>query len=218
MSSSTGTNSKVRYSRCAMTTPVTDPSESVSSPYPRQPYHRCYGDFLARGLRCLPSSHHVDQDCAICLLPYSPSQPPVCLDLCGHIYHRECILTWLDTHSTCPMCRTNLFQRTKWRATYCLRTVTEGGAHLYDSQELDRLVESSLRDSTSATWENLKQRVVYRLWAEYDDHGRRLRYGKVVRLYSIVRIYKRETFGNDDPSEDHAILELSLQTESTNLR
>lgn len=43
---------------------------------------------------------------------------PVCFDdidndngvdtLCGHTFHRKCIRVWLDTHTTCPMCRTHI--------------------------------------------------------------------------------------------------------------
>ena len=29
---------------------------------------------------------------------------------CGHAYHRECIMTWLTSHQTCPYCRAHVNQ------------------------------------------------------------------------------------------------------------
>ena len=46
---------------------------------------------------------------------------PICCDLitsrnfiktkCEHIFHRECLETWLDKSSTCPCCRNNVHIR-----------------------------------------------------------------------------------------------------------
>jgi len=190
-----------------MTTP--DAGHSVAAPKSnlseRPALHTSHGDFLAQGLTCLPSSLHADDECAICLLPYHPFLPPVRVKSCGHVYHRTCISTWLDTHSTCPMCRAKLFRRTKWRITYCLRTITESGSHGYDERELDRLVECTLGDTASATWMDLRKRDIYRVWAEYDEDGRRLRYGEAVGQCSIVSITRCEPFGNSEPFEDYII-------------
>ncbi|KAI8803991.1 hypothetical protein BJ742DRAFT_469993 [Cladochytrium replicatum] len=30
---------------------------------------------------------------------------------CGHVYHKECILTWFDSHSQCPCCRAQVGNR-----------------------------------------------------------------------------------------------------------
>ena len=40
--------------------------------------------------------------CCICL-----SEDTRCVQTeCGHVYHRACILKWLDESTTCPICRT----------------------------------------------------------------------------------------------------------------
>jgi hypothetical protein len=41
--------------------------------------------------------------------------PTITIRRCGHIFHPMCLITWLEDHSTCPMCRDKLFKRMVWR-------------------------------------------------------------------------------------------------------
>lgn len=44
-------------------------------------------------------------ECAVCLTNYEPSEVLRLLPKCKHAFHVECLDTWLDAHSTCPLCR-----------------------------------------------------------------------------------------------------------------
>jgi hypothetical protein len=44
-----------------------------------------------------------EEDCSICY--DDPDQTMVHLPTCKHLYHRKCILSWLQSHLNCPMCR-----------------------------------------------------------------------------------------------------------------
>ena len=49
-----------------------------------------------------------DYACSVCLESYSgdPCEVMVAfLPKCKHYFHFNCLWTWLDTHSTCPICR-----------------------------------------------------------------------------------------------------------------
>lgn len=45
-----------------------------------------------------------DDECSICYNTYSNNESTGGLK-CGHYYHTQCILRWLETSTTCPLCR-----------------------------------------------------------------------------------------------------------------
>uniref|UniRef100_A0A0E0LHC6 RING-type domain-containing protein n=1 Tax=Oryza punctata TaxID=4537 RepID=A0A0E0LHC6_ORYPU len=45
--------------------------------------------------------------CAVCLESYGDGDVLRALPECGHLFHRECIFTWLRRRPTCPVCRTS---------------------------------------------------------------------------------------------------------------
>ncbi|CAJ2641112.1 unnamed protein product [Trifolium pratense] len=44
-------------------------------------------------------------DCAVCLSKFESTEVLRLLPKCKHAFHVECVDTWLDAHSTCPLCR-----------------------------------------------------------------------------------------------------------------
>lgn len=44
-------------------------------------------------------------ECAVCLARFEPAEVLKLLPKCKHAFHVECVETWLDAHSTCPLCR-----------------------------------------------------------------------------------------------------------------
>ncbi|OWM65874.1 hypothetical protein CDL15_Pgr015299 [Punica granatum] len=47
-------------------------------------------------------------DCAVCLCEFEAKDKLRLLPKCSHAFHMECIDTWLLSHSTCPLCRSNI--------------------------------------------------------------------------------------------------------------
>lgn len=47
--------------------------------------------------------------CSICLGDFNRSDMLLQL-ICKHVYHRECLLQWLQTHYCCPYCRFLVYQ------------------------------------------------------------------------------------------------------------
>lgn len=54
---------------------------------------------------------HSALECAICLNEFQDHETLRLLPKCSHVFHRECIDTWLASHVTCPVCRADLVQR-----------------------------------------------------------------------------------------------------------
>ncbi|XP_076915160.1 RING-H2 finger protein ATL46-like [Bidens hawaiensis] len=48
-------------------------------------------------------------DCAVCLSEFVESDELRLLPTCSHAFHISCIDTWLQSNSTCPLCRNTLF-------------------------------------------------------------------------------------------------------------
>ncbi|XP_019059354.1 PREDICTED: RING-H2 finger protein ATL46 isoform X3 [Tarenaya hassleriana] len=48
-------------------------------------------------------------DCAVCLCEFSEKDKLRLLPMCSHAFHINCIDTWLQSNSTCPLCRGTLF-------------------------------------------------------------------------------------------------------------
>eukprot|EP00897_Mesotaenium_endlicherianum_P002716 jgi/Mesen1/2472/ME000158S01672 len=48
--------------------------------------------------------------CSVCLAEYRVGEHLRQLPGCNHCFHRGCIDLWLDTHTTCPLCRASLVE------------------------------------------------------------------------------------------------------------
>ncbi|KAI3678384.1 hypothetical protein L6452_37674 [Arctium lappa] len=48
-------------------------------------------------------------ECAICLGEYEEDEWVKTIPNCCHVFHVSCIDTWFQTHSSCPLCRSDVF-------------------------------------------------------------------------------------------------------------
>lgn len=49
-------------------------------------------------------------ECAVCLTDFKDDDTLRLLPKCSHVFHPQCIDSWLASHVTCPVCRANLNQ------------------------------------------------------------------------------------------------------------
>lgn len=85
-------------------TPPTDPHKGSQQPAPRS---------LLRALKVIryvkPNDPEAGAEdcCAICCCEYEAGQPTIKLS-CSHLFHKECIISWLKVDAVCPICKTHL--------------------------------------------------------------------------------------------------------------
>ncbi|XP_074559676.1 LOW QUALITY PROTEIN: E3 ubiquitin-protein ligase ATL4-like [Curcuma longa] len=60
---------------------------------------------LASALASLPKS---TPDCAVCLCPFRPDDELRLLPACRHAFHSSCVVPWLQTTPSCPLCRSSI--------------------------------------------------------------------------------------------------------------
>ncbi|CAH1429596.1 unnamed protein product [Lactuca virosa] len=55
--------------------------------------------------------NHCDEstECSICLGEYEDDDWVKTIPNCSHVFHVSCIDTWFQTHSNCPLCRSDIF-------------------------------------------------------------------------------------------------------------
>jgi len=49
--------------------------------------------------------------CAVCQDKFKEKEEVTCLP-CNHEYHKDCVLPWLNMHCTCPVCRSEVNEKT----------------------------------------------------------------------------------------------------------
>ncbi|XP_062185627.1 RING-H2 finger protein ATL43-like [Phragmites australis] len=75
---------------------------------------RCRSGLSSSVLGALPAVRFGDMgaaaagratECAVCLVAFDAAELLCVLPWCRHAFHAECVDTWLQEHSTCPVCR-----------------------------------------------------------------------------------------------------------------
>lgn len=125
-------------------------------------------------------------ECAVCLNKFEPSEVLRLLPKCKHAFHVECVDTWLDAHSTCPLCRYRvdpedvllvednriLYQNDSSRANSSMAQSPKellsrvSGRHSFAGSSLEVISERRKSDSTTSfvgrrsldSWNNSKKK------------------------------------------------------------
>lgn len=133
------------------------------------PVHAYVGGDAKQGIKKL----ELEIECAICLSEFEERDWVKKIPYCGHVFHVECIDTWLTSYVTCPLCRTAKF--------FPATAVEEEGS----KKEADEVEE--VRSSAGEVQENEVRLVV----DEYDTWQR----GDGERILGVRRSSSCTRFG-----------------------
>lgn len=93
-----------------------------------------------------------ESECSICYSKYTNKKTSARLG-CNHVFHKECILRWLETGTTCPLCRNHVVQCDECNGTGSIfydynGTVipVENRGHYLNRNTTDGIFEHDLED------------------------------------------------------------------------
>jgi len=58
-----------------------------------------------------------NNECPICLEPYGEGDVVIPSKHCSHSFHKSCILSWLEQHQACPLCRVDMITEEEVKST-----------------------------------------------------------------------------------------------------
>ena len=56
--------------------------------------------------------------CAICLDEFEDGDMLNVQGLCPHLFHKDCLIMWLERHDACPICRREMVTDSQWREAH----------------------------------------------------------------------------------------------------
>ncbi len=70
-------------------------------------FHYDVNDPMVQKCADLKPHKNEDPSCCICLCEYEEGEVLTQLG-CGHVYHKDCLHSWCENHTRCPLCNLNL--------------------------------------------------------------------------------------------------------------
>ncbi|KAF2448971.1 hypothetical protein P171DRAFT_482010 [Karstenula rhodostoma CBS 690.94] len=101
-----------------------------------------YNDYVLRVLSDQESSPE-ESFCPICYDEWHEEDLGIVKTHCNHVFHKSCILTWINGHKSCPYCRAELWQTLKEFAKALERSI-----YRTHQLHLDFLDEDSIKRLT----------------------------------------------------------------------
>jgi len=95
-------------------------------------------------------NHKEGLECAVCLCEFEENEKARLLPKCHHSFHIDCIDMWLQSHSTCPLCRTSA-QPDKPADSVVVRVGDEEAASEGASETNQRVLLPSVAEGNAST-------------------------------------------------------------------
>lgn len=96
--------------------------------------------------------------CAICLDEFSEGEVINDASKCPHLFHKACLIEWLDMHDVCPCCRCTMITDTEWR--FAATHSNNNSARSSDSADGTTMTSAAVRQSEESVIETVDEENV----------------------------------------------------------
>lgn len=132
-------------------------------------------------------------DCSVCLSEFQDCESLRLLPKCNHAFHLPCIDTWLKSHSSCPLCRSNIVV-----SNTCSSSSSGDLPNERESVSVSALEHQYRNDDTVIVIEGPEHEVHVGFAGDLEGRNRRgLNQGRLLLISDILRSGE-----NDDDDED----------------
>ena len=107
--------------------------------------------------------------CSICLDSLNFSDDTISVLKCGHVFHHDCLVNWIQTNSTCPECRCQVGKSSFVKKIYPKYSEEDTNIYKGNSSETKKLFDLLEQNN------KLSQKAVCKRIVELEDENKKVK-------------------------------------------
>ena len=107
--------------------------------------------------------------CSICLDSLNFSDDTISVLKCGHVFHHDCLVNWIQTNSTCPECRCQVGKSSLVKKIYPKYSEEDTNIYKGNSSETKKLFDLLEQNN------KLSQKAVCKRMVELEDENKKVK-------------------------------------------
>ena len=156
--------------------------------------------------------------CSICLDSLNFSDDTISVLKCGHVFHHDCLVNWIQTNSTCPECRCQVGKSSLVKKIYPKYSEEDTNIYKGNSSETKKLFDLLEQNN------KLSQKAVCKRMVELEDENKKVKSevdelkNQITELQKTLEISQRNVESLNKENCDLKSAVKTLQTEKSEIK